>query len=80
MRVVVKVNPAYNHLKDFLKSIPVIFDEKGETLKNDRNEIKVIEHDNLKLCIKSFKRRLIDICIRGFGLVKLSVLLMLHAD
>ncbi len=56
MRVVVRVNPAYNHLKDFLKSIPVIFDEKGETLKNDRNEIKVIEHDNLKLCIKSFKR------------------------
>lgn len=56
MRVVVKVNPAYNHLKDFLKSIPITFDEKGETLKNDRNEIKIIEHDNLKLCIKSFKR------------------------
>ncbi|NLZ95157.1 MAG: hypothetical protein GX921_04940 [Bacteroidales bacterium] len=56
MSVKVKVNPEFNYIKDFLKSLPTIFDESGETLKDDRNEIKVIEHDNLKLCIKSFKR------------------------
>ena len=50
------VNPAFSHIKDFLKSLPVTFDKEGETLKNDRNEIKVIEHNNLNLCIKSFKR------------------------
>ena len=56
MSAKVIVNPVYSHIKDFLKSLPTTFDREGETLKNDRNEIKVIEHNNLKLCIKSFKR------------------------
>ena len=56
MSVIVKVNPDFNHIKGFLKSLPTTFDENGETLKDDRNEIKVIEHNGLKLCIKSFKR------------------------
>ena len=56
MTIKVKVNPVFTYLQGFLKSLPVTFDEIGETLKNDRNEIKVIEYENLKLCIKSFKR------------------------
>ena len=56
MSIIVKVNPDFNHIKGFLKSLPATFDENGETLKDDRNEIKVIEHNGLKLCIKSFKR------------------------
>ena len=56
MRVKVRVNPEFNHVKGFLKSLPTIFDEDGETLKDDRNEIKVIEYNGLKLCIKSFKK------------------------
>lgn len=56
MRVKVRVNPIFNQLKSYLKSLPSTFDENGETLKNDRNEIKVIEHDRFKLCVKSFKK------------------------
>lgn len=56
MNIKVRINPVFDNLKGYLKSLPVTFDENGETLKNDRNEIKVVEHDNLKLCIKSFKR------------------------
>ena len=56
MTIKVKVNPVFTYLQGFLKSLPVTFDEIGETLKNDRNQIKVIEYENLKLCIKSFKR------------------------
>lgn len=56
MNVKVRVNPVFDHLKGYLKLLSVTFNENGETLKNDCNEIKVIEHDNLKLCIKSFKR------------------------
>lgn len=43
MSAKVIVNPVYSHIKDFLKSLPTTFDREGETLKNDRNEIKVIE-------------------------------------
>lgn len=55
-KVKIAVNPAFANVKDFMKSLPIIFDENGETLKNDRNEIKVIQHGDLKLCIKSFNR------------------------
>ena len=56
MKPKVCVNPAFANVKGFMKSLPITFDENGETLKNDRNEIKVIQHDELKLCIKSFNR------------------------
>ncbi len=56
MTIKVRVHPAYQHLKGFLKTLPATFAHNGETLKDDRNVIKIIEHDNLKLCIKSFVR------------------------
>lgn len=56
MTTKVHVNPAFIKLEDFMKELPEIFDKEGKTLKNDRNEIKVIEHNEFKLCIKSFKR------------------------
>lgn len=56
MRVIAKINPVYNHLSDFLESLPTIFNENGEVLKNERNEIKVIHYGGLKLCVKSFKK------------------------
>ena len=56
MRVKIKVNSEFGHMERFLKSLPTTFKFKGKTLKDDRNEIKVIEHDGIKLCIKSFKK------------------------
>lgn len=56
MKPKVCVNPAFANIKGFMKSLPITFDENGETLKNDRNEIKVIQHNELKLCVKSFNR------------------------
>ena len=51
-----KVNPDFKDIEGFMRTLPTVFANKGQTLKNDRNEIKIIEHDGLKLCIKSFNR------------------------
>lgn len=51
-----KVNLDFKDFEGFMRTLPTAFANKGQTLKNDRNEIKIIEHDGLKLCIKSFNR------------------------
>lgn len=56
METKLHVNPVFAKTKDFMESLPTIFDENGETIKKDRNEIKIIQHEDLKLCIKSFNR------------------------
>lgn len=56
MKIKVCVNPDFAKINDFMNSIPTIFNENGETIKKDRNEIKIIQHGELKLCIKSFNR------------------------
>lgn len=56
MRTKIRVNPAFAGVKGFMKSLPATFNDKGVTLKNDRNEIKIIKYGELKLCVKSFNR------------------------
>ncbi len=56
MKTIIHINPRFADADDFLKALPSFFDIKGSTLKNDRNEIKVIQHGELKLCVKSFKK------------------------
>lgn len=56
MKTKFQINPIFARMKDFMESLPAIFDENGETIKKDRNEIKIIQHEDLKLCIKSFNR------------------------
>lgn len=56
MNIKVKVNTEFKNTKGFLMTLPSTFANNGQTLKNDRNEIKIIEHEGLKLCIKSFNR------------------------
>ena len=56
MKTKVHINPAFSEIKDFMKMLPTTFKGNGKTLKNDRNEIKVIQHKGFKLCIKSFNR------------------------
>lgn len=56
MKTKIHINPAFAEFKSFMKTLPATFAEKGKTLKNDRNEIKVIQHGELKLCVKSFNK------------------------
>lgn len=52
----VRVSPDFKELKSFLKSLPATFESNGETLKDDRNEIKIIQSGEHKLCVKSFNK------------------------
>ena len=56
MRTKIHINPAFAEFKNFINTLPTTFAENGKTLKNDRNEIKVIQHDEFKFCIKSFNK------------------------
>ncbi len=56
MKIITHINPDFSAMNSFMKSVPQIFADEGETLKKDRNEIKVIQHGQLRLCIKSFNR------------------------
>ena len=56
MTTKVCVHPDFKHLKSFMESLPATFADNGKTLKDDRNEIKVIETGEHKLCIKSFNK------------------------
>lgn len=56
MKTKIHINPKFLEVSDFLKTLPTTFDKRGKTIKNDRNEIKVIQYEELKLCVKSFKK------------------------
>ena len=43
-------------LKVLSEPSPPDLQTTGQTLKDDRNEIKIIDYEGLKLCIKSFNR------------------------
>jgi hypothetical protein len=48
------LNPNFGELEEILPRISHIFANKGTTIYKIRNEIKVIEINGLKLCVKSF--------------------------
>ena len=51
-----KINPEYEkEFKDFLLNIKNYFQNNTETIHNDRNELKVISHNNIQIVVKSFK-------------------------
>lgn len=63
------VNPSFNYLASFVKSIPDFFDKEGEIIYNERNQIKVFDTGNEKIVVKSFKvpfffNRIIYTCFR----------------
>ena len=49
------INPLYSKLKNFIEDIHKDFDNKGVSISKGRNEIKIFEHDGLRLNVKSFK-------------------------
>ncbi len=51
-----KYHLAIPGLENFMQNLPEIFREQGTTIKNHRNEIKIIEHQNYNLCVKAFNK------------------------
>lgn len=49
-----ELNPGFESFRSFILNIRDIFPETGVTIKNGRNEIKLLEHKGIKFCVKSF--------------------------
>lgn len=53
----VTISGEYSKYRDFIESIPHVFDTcGGETLKDRRNSVKVLHHDGKAFVVKRFKR------------------------
>jgi len=51
-----QLNPQYNEYKDFLLNIKQYFKTNTSSIHKARNEIKIIEYNNTKFVVKSFKK------------------------
>lgn len=49
------INPEYEQYASFIRSIPQIFNQEGETIYKDRNEIKVFDRNGEKINVKQYK-------------------------
>lgn len=56
MNPIIHINPKYLHLKDFILNIPAQFYEMGTPIHTGRNELRLVETENVKIVIKHFKR------------------------
>jgi hypothetical protein len=64
------VNPSFDYLTSFVKSVPDFFEREGKTIYKGRNQIKVFDTGNEKIVVKSFKipaffNRIIYTCFRS---------------
>lgn len=50
------INPDFSKYETFLKSLPYNFGKYGRTIYKARNEIKIIDKEELQLNVKSYKR------------------------
>ncbi len=48
------ISQGFEKYKNFILRIKDVFADVGETIYRSRNEIKIIDHDGFKLCVKSF--------------------------
>jgi len=51
-----KINPEFSNLENFLLNIKEYFSDNQNTIHKARNEIKIIEYENKKYVVKSFKK------------------------
>lgn len=49
-------NSEFSGLESFIKDIPNFFNSTGKVIKNDRNELRIIEYQGIKFVIKSYKK------------------------
>lgn len=52
----VKFHTDKSELTHFMENLPETFRNEGTTIKNDRNEIKIINYGGLELCVKAFNK------------------------
>lgn len=53
------INPEYQHLKNFIHSLPEIFLKEGEYLHDGRNKIKIFEIQGLRINVKRYRTPII---------------------
>lgn len=49
-----EINPGFESFRAFILNIKEIFPENGNTIKKGRNELKLLEHNGVRFCVKSF--------------------------
>lgn len=49
------LNPAFESLRAFVETIPLVFEKEGRTIYKDRNEIKVFNVGGIELNVKRYK-------------------------
>lgn len=52
----IHINPKYENISNFIKSVPEIFSREGEIVYKGRNTIKIFEVDGITVNIKSFRK------------------------
>ena len=50
------INPAYEHLRNWIVSLPEIFEHEGEIIYNDRNQIRTMKIGNQDVVVKRFRK------------------------
>lgn len=56
MKTKLIINPEYRELEDFIRNLPKIFGFTGQTIYDGRNIIKIINTNNIKVNVKSFRK------------------------
>ena len=56
MQINITINPTYQHLSDFIESLPSIFETEGELVYDERNQVRYFTIDGMKLVVKQFKK------------------------
>ena len=61
------INPKYELLGAFIKSVPDIFEKEGKLIYKARNQLKIYQTEDFEVIVKSFKRpHLINRIVYGF--------------
>ena len=50
------INPAYEHLRNWIVRLPEIFEHEGEIIYNDRNQIRTMKIGNQDVVVKRFRK------------------------
>ena len=51
-----RINPKYKSLENAILDIPHRFEEEGKVIEDNRNVIKILDVEGLRVNVKSFKK------------------------
>ncbi len=49
-----EINPGFESFSSFILNIREVFSDSGTTIRNGRNEVKLLEQNGVRFCVKSF--------------------------